>query len=154
MDTEKAYRYWRISRELGKLSIAEWELFDEAHEKILGKVRPYKGNDESANRVIDEDELTFTEFRSWLSIDLDKPARVTEMRMLSRTDDNGIVPGALYELVYFGKEGWRTVAVQKAEADYIEFDSVPSGALYWLRNLTKGTEERIFTYENGKVRYW
>lgn len=154
LNTERAYRYWRISRQLGKLSIAEWELFNEAHEKISGKAHSYKGDDESVKRVMDEDALTFVEFRSWLGLDLGKPTKVKEMRILSRTDDNGIVPGELYELVYFGKEGWKTVAVQKAEADCIEFDSVPSGALYWLRNLTKGIEERIFTYENGEVRYW
>ena len=27
-------------------------------------------------------------------------------------------------------------------------------ALLWLRNLTKGREERPFTYENGRQIWW
>lgn len=26
--------------------------------------------------------------------------------------------------------------------------------MYWLRNLTRGREERIFTYEDGKQVWW
>ncbi len=154
LKTEKAYRYWRIGKKLGKLNVAEWQFFDGMKNKLVGKVHPCREDDKTAGHIIDEDVLTFSEFRSWLGIDFEKPEKVAEMKLLSRTDDNGIVPGELYELVYFGKDGWRTVSVQEAENDYIEFDSVPSGALYWLRNLTKGTEERIFTYKNGKVKYW
>ena len=39
----------------------------------------------------------------------------------------------------------------KTATDYtITFDNVPDNALLWLRNLTEGREERIFTYENGR----
>ena len=38
--------------------------------------------------------------------------------------------------------------------DYIEYDDVPSGALYWLCNRTEGKEERPFTVMNGRVRFW
>ena len=154
LKTEKPYRYWRIGKRTGKLNVAEWQFFDEMHKKLTGKVNPCREEDKDAERVVDGDVLTFSEFRSWLGVDLGRPEQVTEMKLLSRTDDNGIVPGELYELVYFGKDGWKTIAVQKAENDYIEFDSVPSGALYWLRNLTKGTEERIFTYEKERIKYW
>jgi hypothetical protein len=34
------------------------------------------------------------------------------------------------------------------------YHNVPSGALLLLRNLTKGKEERIFTYENGEQVWW
>lgn len=41
-----------------------------------------------------------------------------------------------------------------ATADYIEYEDVPSGALYWLRNRTEGKEERPFTVSNGRIRFW
>ena len=31
---------------------------------------------------------------------------------------------------------------------------MPRGALYWLRDLSKGKEERIFSYEDGKQVWW
>lgn len=31
---------------------------------------------------------------------------------------------------------------------------VAAGALYWLRNRTKGVEERVFTVEDGQARFW
>jgi hypothetical protein len=31
---------------------------------------------------------------------------------------------------------------------------VPKNSVLWLRDLTKGREERIFTYENGKQVWW
>lgn len=36
----------------------------------------------------------------------------------------------------------------------IFFKDVPKGALYLLRDLTKGKDERIFTYENGVQVWW
>lgn len=33
-------------------------------------------------------------------------------------------------------------------------DSCPSNALFRLRNLTRGKEERIFTYDNGEQVWW
>lgn len=41
------------------------------------------------------------------------------------------------------------------EADYsVDYGDVPAGALYWLRNRTKGVEERVFTVEDGQARFW
>lgn len=41
-----------------------------------------------------------------------------------------------------------------ADREFITYDQVPANALLWLKNHTKGEEERIFTYENGKQRWW
>jgi hypothetical protein len=32
--------------------------------------------------------------------------------------------------------------------------NMPTNALFWLRDLTKGKEERPFTYENGQQVWW
>jgi hypothetical protein len=36
----------------------------------------------------------------------------------------------------------------------LTFHDVPKNALLLLKDRTGGREERIFTYENGKVRWW
>ena len=62
--------------------------------------------------------------------------------------------GHRYRLDYYGYDGPRTIGEQTATTDSVTFDNVPSGALYILHDLTKGKEERIFTYESGNVRWW
>lgn len=38
--------------------------------------------------------------------------------------------------------------------DLLIYKQIPQGTLYWLRNYTRGKEERIFTYEDGIQVWW
>ena len=69
------------------------------------------------------------------------------------SDQNMIEPGDLYELFYF-KDQWISLGQQMASNNHLIYDNAPVGALLWLRNLTKGKEERVFTYENKKQIWW
>jgi len=91
----------------------------------------------------------------WIGIDLGETsmARVTRIRFCPRNDTNCIIPGQEYELFYWDGE-WISLGIQKAESDHLDYTSVPSGALYWLRCNSGGHEERIFTYEKGMQRWW
>lgn len=148
--TRKAYRYWRIANHQELLYIAEL-IFTSANGEVLtGKVAPryQKAFDNSplTNVIIDEHES--------LIIDFGQPVQVAKIVCLPRSDGNGIYPGNEYELLYHTLGGWRSLG-EKIATDYsIDFDNVPTGALYWLRNHTTGSEERIFTYEKGSVRFW
>ena len=62
---------------------------------------------------------------------------------------NLIFEGERYELFYWNGR-WKSLGEQVAEGDFLEYRSVPSNALLWLRNLDKGVQERIFIYEGGK----
>ena len=53
------------------------------------------------------------------------------------------------EWISLGKQTGGSREIQK-----LTYCSVPSNALYLLRNLTKGVEERIFTYENNNQKWW
>jgi hypothetical protein len=59
-----------------------------------------------------------------------------------------------YELLYFDKNKWVSLGMKTATVCSISYDDVPRNALLWLRNLTEGKEERIFTYEEGKQVWW
>lgn len=43
---------------------------------------------------------------------------------------------------------------QVAKDQFILYNNVPTGGLFILHNLTRGKEERIFKYENGKQVWW
>lgn len=84
---------------------------------------------------------------STIGMDFGKPVRVTHVRFVPRTADNGIVPGHEYSLWYYDGERWVMHSTQTATYNYLLFDHVPGGALYWLQNLTAGTEELPFAFE-------
>ena len=44
--------------------------------------------------------------------------------------------------------------IKRKETVYVKYKNVPQSALYHLRNHTKGSDERIFTFENGKQVWW
>jgi len=66
---------------------------------------------------------------------------------------NKIFPNEKYELMYWNDE-WKSLGVKVAKADSLVYTNVPSNALLWLKNIDKGKQERIFTYENEKQVWW
>ena len=68
----------------------------------------------------------------------------------------GEYPGEEYELCYWDGEGWSSLGRQigRRATQELVYDNVPAGALLILHNHTKGKEERIFTYENGRQVWW
>jgi hypothetical protein len=87
-------------------------------------------------------------------MDFGEPVRIEKIIYLPRSDDNNIRMGDEYELFYWSENGWRSLGKQKAKDIKLRFDHVPDNALLWLRDLTRGSEERIFTYANDQQVWW
>ncbi|WP_291601402.1 hypothetical protein [Bacteroides sp.] len=84
-------------------------------------------------------------------LDLKMPTKVGGIIYVPRNDDNYVSPGDYYELFYQnGTKGWNSLGAKVAEFDYLEYDHVPAGALLWLHNRTKGVEEQVFCWKEGK----
>ena len=90
---------------------------------------------------------------SWVGLDLKSPQSITKVKYLPRNNFNVIEVGNKYELMYYN-DRWVSLGIQTATNQYLEYDNAPTQALFLLRNLTQGKEERIFTYENGKQVWW
>ena len=107
----------------------------------------------------------------WIGMQFDRPQVVAAIEFCPRTDDNDISPGDLYELFYWrstatdnGKNAnnstasnssdWVSLGQQTATTHELLYRNVPRNALLWLRNLTRGREERPFTYENNRQIWW
>lgn len=84
---------------------------------------------------------------------LKEPQVVTHVRFSPKNADNGIHAGDEYELRYWD-DGWLSCGTAKAEYEYVEFEDVPRGRLYWLVNLSQGKEEMPFVLdEQGRQRF-
>lgn len=166
MEIKGLYRYMKyIPPVFTKGNIAEIEVYDKQGTKVQGKVignyaPGWLDSMVAMRRAFDGDALTFTSARpeqedAWLGLDFGKQVEVNKLVYLPRSDDNFIKEGELYELFYWDKE-WRSLGQQTGsrQLQYLEYDNVPDNALLLLRNLTKGKEERIFTYEDGKLIWW
>ena len=104
--------------------------------------------------MFNDDLLDYGVLSTMCGVEFEQPVSVDIVKYITRNDKNGVYPGDSYELLYFDKGAWVSLGEKVATADYIEYDNVPSGALYWLRNRTEGKEERPFTVTDGRVRFW
>lgn len=165
IQTDKAFKYLRYLSPDGSFgNIAEIEFYNKSGKKIEGDIIGTESlyNDDlqyGRESVFDGDPLSFFETKqlngSWVGLKLDRPESIGKIRYLSRNDDNNIRMGDVYKLYYWGVNGWNLLGRKTGDIfQQLIFEDVPVGTLYWLRNITRGKEERIFTYENGEQIWW
>jgi len=159
---DKPYRFFRYVAGTGSFGgdIAELEVFGvDSTQKLNGTVI---GNNDipefSILNAFDGNALSYYQSSrsnaAWIGLDFGVPVVIKSFWYLPRNDDNFIRKGEEYELFFWDKQ-WITLGKQiGGKKQYLEYDKVPNYALFWLRNITKGQEERIFTYENGKQVWW
>ena len=164
LNLKKPYRYFRFLSAPNTWGgeISEIEIYsEEAGTKLSGKVIGNKNCPQGweVENVFDGDPLTSYQCVwgevGWVGLDFGKPTLIAHFRYLPRNDDNFIKEGEEYELFYWENYQWNSLGKQTGTSkQYLEYPNAPTNALFWLRNLTKGKEERIFTYENGQQVWW
>jgi hypothetical protein len=163
---KKEFRYFRYIGAKGSFcNVAEITVHYDNGEKMTGKVIGTQSSSDFFDRgkekesAFDGDGLTYfksaTDSGGWVGLDFGQPQSIAKIRFMPRNDDNNIRNGDEYELFYWSKTGWQSLGVQTGtESGELIYDNCPTNALFWLRNHTRGKEERIFTYENGKQVFW
>ena len=143
--------------------VAEIEFISDDEQVLKGKPIGTPGrkyNTYTPDKCFDGNPLTFFEdARSnikgkYVGLELHKPEQIKEIRFLARNDMNSIQPNNLYELFYWDNKSFVSLGKQVATDTIITYNNVPKNSVLWLRNLTEGKEERIFTWENGKQVWW
>lgn len=146
---DNAYRWYRINAPEQNF-ISEIYCYDEQGHLIQAEVK------QQNNLMIDGDPLTYSSIdkSSPLIFNFDHPVKLSKIICLTRSDGNGIYPNNTYELFYFDLDGWKSLGIKPGDNFFLEYDHVPSNALYWLRNWTTGKEERIFMFQDGIQKFW
>lgn len=162
LQNKKRYRYVRyLAPAYSWGNIAEMAFYsaNNSTPALTGRPIGGKGIDDKhgAEATLDENPETWYETEAlhdtYVGIDFGSPQPIGKIQFIPRTDNNGIEPGDIYELVYWD-DRWVSCGIQKAKESKLVYNEVPSGGLYLLHNLTKGKEERIFTYTDGKQTWW
>lgn len=165
LDVNKKYRYWRyFSKNESHCNIAELQFFEENSDcpvsgKIIGTEKAYQNDPNRVReKVFDGDWLTYFDAEQpndcWVGLDLGRKTIIDRVRCIPRSDDNAIHYGDMYELKYWDLMGWKSLEIQEAKDRFLYFDSVPNNALLLLSNRTRGSQERVFIYQNNRQVWW
>lgn len=160
-NVSRPYRYWRYYSPDGSWgSISEVSFHDAQGGKISGRgiANPEAGQD-AIDRAYDGNLLSNFEINqpngNWIGMDMGKPTVVSFVSVSPRSDDNDVCPGNEYELFYFNGTKWRSIAYEIAAGNSLHVDDIPVNTLLWLRNYTRGTNERPFIINsNGDIEWW
>lgn len=156
------YRYFRYQpAPHKKLEIAEILFFNRENKEVALDSKIYYSTPftdpehlSAPEHANDKDPLTFftsLDINPYIVYDLQTRQNIQTIIYIPRNDDNFVWRGDEYELFYQdGIQGWRSLGRQTAVTDTLWYTNVPQNALLWLKDHTKGKEEQVFSYVNGK----
>jgi hypothetical protein len=156
INTSDKYRFIKIeSPENKKIRLAYLSCFPDSSGTLIrhNDVRYLSGEITGQYKNLFDDDLNTYSVGRMLLMDLGNSKKISEIRICPRSDTNYIIPGNSYELFYWDK-GWKSAGKKTAEDCFLNYTGVPSETVYWLKCLSEGKEERIFTYKNGKQIWW
>ena len=158
-DRKGAYRYVRYyGPDGGFCNVSEIAFFDSTGRPLVGKVTGTPGcmggdGTHEYTNVFDGSTETSFDYREgyggWAGMDFGAPVTVDSIVYSPRNRVNYVMPGDEYELFYCDKV-WKSAGTAIAAADSLVFHDVPSGVLYLLKSHSRGQQERIFSYAEGR----
>lgn len=124
--------------------------------ECIGTPNLHSENKYPYTNVVDGDPYTSFVYEKlsggWVGLALPQPMAVDSIVYTPRNRRNFIEAGDEYELFYCDRE-WRSLGRVTAESDSLLFNA-PKGALLYLRNHSRGNQERIFEYSQGRQIFW
>lgn len=161
MNAGRPYRYWRYMTPDGSWgSISELSFYDSDGNRLdrKGIANPEAGQD-AIERAYDGNLLSNFEINqpngNWVGMDMGKPIEVKYASVSPRSDDNDVCPGNEYELFVFDDGEWKSLGYKLADGNTLHYDGLPLNTLLWLRNYTRGNNERPFIIrEDMSIEWW
>lgn len=155
----RKFRYVRCSASADKkMEFAELAFYsDDKMEQELPYAILDKNLPSSIWNIRDKDPLSYytaEDKGTSFHLDFSKAVTVQKLMFIPRNDDNFIRIGDEYELCFYnGDAGWTSLGKQLAKENYLLY-AVPRNAVFWLKDLTRGQEEKLFIYqEDGQTFY-
>lgn len=157
---DKPFRFIRYRKPQGVFGMGELCVYNASGQSVKGRrliACDALASEPDLVNISDGAPLTYYELTGgidlWAGFEFERPTHISQLEFCPRNDDNEITPGDEYELFYWNN-GWVSLGCKTADDYTLDYTDVPKGALLWLRDLTRGREERPFTYENGTQIWW
>ncbi len=139
-------------------NIAELLFYGRDGEILKGKIIGSKERNLNPNYreevAFDGDSLSFYASEDakngWVGLDMGVPIQVGKIGYIVRNEGNNVCVGDTYELFYWKEDNWESLGRQVAKDLVLTSYNVSDNSLLILRNLSRGKEERIFSYRNNK----
>lgn len=158
INSEKPYKAIRLCSLLTESNIATLKFFDREQNLLTGEIIHNLEKGFNPEKLFDSDMLTATrqtssEKTAFVGLRFNSPQYISSITIHARNDGNHIIPGDEYELMVYDK-GWKSLGIKMAEKQELKYIGVPSGGLYWLKNLSRGAEELPFMFDSNKNQFW
>lgn len=161
LNAPRPYRYWRYMSPDGSWgNLAEIAWFDINGNKISKKgIANAEAGQDAIERAYDGNLLSNFEINqpngNWVGMDMGNPMIVSSVMVVPRSDDNDVYPGNDYELLYWNGCKWKSAGYQRPTENVLIYNGVPNQCLFWLRNNTRGRDERPFIIdERNNITWW
>jgi len=145
------YRY--LPNATGQVNIAELHFIFDKEKAKPEEYYQFDSSFDNLNYLYDNNIETYFASSSkqnciWVDRSKSQSKNIKAVKIIPRSTCNLIQMGDNYELFYFDF-GWKSLGSQKATDSFIDFESVPNNCLFLLKNVSQGSQERIFICENS-----
>ncbi len=145
------HRYWRfVSNMRSQSDIAELYFYDKS-----GNLLELKADSDSLAYITDGDPLTYYSAKRNMPsgvLDAGEPVILEHISYIRRGDGNAIVPGDSYRVSWWNGKQWVEHCIIKAKDVELRVHDIPGERLYYVEGLTRGIQNRIFTYDAEESR--
>jgi hypothetical protein len=157
IDSYKKFKYLRFRSNKAKSFLAKLAFYDSNMNSLKGNIiekNILKEKEDYEYGAFDENVLTYDGGDYFeLGYSFKNPKKISYIEFQARNDDNHINKGENYELFYWDRN-WKSLGKQQAKDTLLIYKNIPKNSLLWLRNLTKGKEEHVFTIDEYNKQKW
>lgn len=154
---KQKFKYYRLFSDNDvTIQLAGFNLLDESGEPFDYLDPAYNGLETSDRllKVLDDNPLTYVEYKNInITFEIPNGKPVSGFEIQARNDDNHINIGEEYEMLVYYK-GWKSIRKEIAKDTVLKYTDLPKNGLYLLKNLTKGKEENVFSFDDKGNQFW
>lgn len=163
-DTARRYRYVRyFGPYKGYCNISEVAFYGSPSDSlplqgtVIGPERGAHGDHSYFMAMDGQTDTSYdhpTLYDGWVGLDLGARKAVGRIAYSPRNRDNFVRSGDTYELFVCEGGEWKSAGTQVAQSDSLLYHDIPLDAFLLLKNHTRGVDERIFEYKDGRQKFW
>lgn len=152
----KPYRFWKFAADEGReTDMAELYFYHKDSTFPHCTVSAAGKKDDDGNKIIDNDPLTFFHAEGkdkFVVIDLGEKVPVSHVSYIKRGDGNAVTPRDSYEVSHWNGRTWiRDTSVLATDVRF-QLRKMPKGALYYIRDVTRGQQNRVFLWDGKRKK--